>query len=469
MNRLKAKLLKMNHEELKKGDFYFLFAILLFFFLVDCYSDFIVTYTHGVGLIEGIVEGKITHIYDYMADYYAMCNGGASYPVAYSITLYLLFSLWNLPVWIIHKISGIGIYHPLFLFWGKLMLIFFTIMTLSEINKILTVFQVDRNKRNMTVFCFLSSTFFLATLIGCYDLLPLFFMMYALRVYFEQEEFNFKFLCIMSCAVSLKLFACLLFVPLLLLKEKRITVICRDVLAVVAPTMIMGILFHHTGEYAEFVNGMKRGMIDRLWAVDINGGTGNYPLFVVLFGLLCVFAYWKKCSIKKELCYMSLWLGGVAFIIFDTFVQIHPQWLLYGLPFIVMLIAVNKKQFKLQILLEMGMSVCIGLYFFLYYWWVYLNTEHMEHLLFGLLPISGKVRDAEYLLTKGSIQGGMKIIYGLALTCAIAFLVYHYPFKKATVWAQDMQEEYQMEKGLLYCRILVLVAYMAVQIGMFFL
>lgn len=83
--------------------------------LTLCYSDLIVTYGHGIYFLDCVSQGNIPGFYDY-----CMQRLHPEHPIiaAYLISVYFLFAIWNLPVWVLLKLGVVtDMYSPWCILW----------------------------------------------------------------------------------------------------------------------------------------------------------------------------------------------------------------------------------------------------------------------------------------------------------------------------------------------------------------
>lgn len=108
------------------------------------------------------------------------------------------------------------------LLYAKSICLFFLILCVNQIYKIVYRITNDKGRAWWSCFTFIfSATVFQAVAIICgYDVISLFFTLCGIYAYFEKKDK--KFILFFSCAIACKMFALWIFIPLLLLKYKRI-------------------------------------------------------------------------------------------------------------------------------------------------------------------------------------------------------------------------------------------------------
>ena len=223
---------------------------------------------------------------------------------------------------------------------------------------------MSQNNATMAAMFFLFNpiAFYSPMIMGQYDTLCLFFMLWALYYYIEGDLNKFSF--VIGISMVFKFFSLLVFVPLLLLSEKRILKLIRYGLTgfwLYIPTTLL--FWGRTGNAAAFTH----AMIERLFAVTMPVGMREVPVFVLIYAIIvfACFLYTPSASNRK---YMAVYISMVVFTLLFNYIYWHPQWLILMIPFTVITTFVQKNKapwFYLDIVL------CIG--FFSYCFFNYSN------------------------------------------------------------------------------------------------
>lgn len=92
-------------------EFIILGAIGIFIFSSHAYQDFCETMRHGLTVWDALFDGKLI-------DFYAYCGGnnggiycgsdtlGTYMDARYDFTIYVIFAIWNFPLWLIEHFGG---------------------------------------------------------------------------------------------------------------------------------------------------------------------------------------------------------------------------------------------------------------------------------------------------------------------------------------------------------------------------
>lgn len=121
-------------EKPSKAEWIILVIILGFCFFTMYYTDIVIIYEEAFHLLDCIALGKFSEFYNY-----SYLNSSFDVVPVYDLLIYIIFAIWGLPVWVIHKLTGIEEYAlyaiPVEL-WFKALLIIFLIAGAYYINKI---------------------------------------------------------------------------------------------------------------------------------------------------------------------------------------------------------------------------------------------------------------------------------------------------------------------------------------------
>ena len=195
---------------------------------VICFSffsfrfDMWITMEHGKDLLEAILQGKPLEFYTLTMDK-ALAGGYGNatikYAAIYNIVVYLIFAVWAIPLYFLSSVFQIEPSMLVFIKYGKLLVVLCILITARLLAKLARKIGLDTK---WTVFFFLSSPLLLwsALTINQYDIFSSVFTVWALLFYVDKKYYRFSL--IMAMAICCKMFPFLIFVPLILLAEKRI-------------------------------------------------------------------------------------------------------------------------------------------------------------------------------------------------------------------------------------------------------
>lgn len=412
--------------------------ILLFCFLTMNYNDLLITANHGIVFLEEIFAGNLFHIYD-------------NFDGAYGMTLYLVFGIWSIPVWIIKLIVQES-FQPntmAYILWYKLLVAVFVILTAKKIKEIGYIYGIKGIKSRWVTFSFMSSIILVLPSIALaqYDIIALFFILCGIKSYLTGD--TKRFLAYFAFAIPMKYFAIFVFLPLVLLKEKRlirigIQLLCGGSIVVLCKLFLKGssLATVNTFVFGFFDNMVQPGM--------------NISIYVMIFGLLCVFAYVLENNQENILKY-TIYLSFASYAVFFMFTTWNSYWIVLLAPFLVLIIFNNGKYFKVNLLLEMLATLTIIIKKTHDQPWVLGGGETFQYLV--LKDSGGRNIRIDYLLDLYGIVDLMTIIYSVSLGCFLALLLLNFPAKVK----QNNIGTVNIERGLMWIRLAILIGWVLLQ------
>lgn len=339
-----------NNGKIYKLEWIILSIVAFFAFFSYFYGDIILTTSHGFGVWESLFNGSISDYYYDMENrlvnfYSGSCFSSAIYP----FPLYIVFAIWNLPLYIIKCFWGIDpTTSRLLLAYAKSILILFLLGSAMIIYKICKNIGIDNIKSKWCVFYFLSSSFVIFPLLiqSQYDIISVFFTLLGLLYYIKNDQK--KFVLFFALAITMKLFALFIFVPLVLLKEKKIFKILFYSIAGISILVAQGIIF----KKPESAEGCANNMIGYIFS----GKICDASIFIILLFCLCVYCYFKKES-TKEFSILVAFAGMGSFFLFSF---AHPYWIILLCPYLSILVFAFPEYIKINCILETILSLsCI--------------------------------------------------------------------------------------------------------------
>ena len=201
----------------------YIFSVILFIFatLTCYYMDLQSLTIWTINVWETIYEtGNPLNYYAYSAQ---NLFGLSHAMVGSDILIYLPWTIWNLPLWILQRFFGLMVLeHPLMLLYSKLFLILVLIFSCVVFKKIANLLTNDTANmaKNLALYC---SSFFILTgiaYIGQNDIPVILFMLLAI---FNLLKGNMrKFVLWSALSIALKPFFIFSYIALILLKEKKV-------------------------------------------------------------------------------------------------------------------------------------------------------------------------------------------------------------------------------------------------------
>ena len=320
------------------------------YFFTMYYVDMETTYLHSMSFVDCLINGNLFNFYNYSIEHQ---YGGL--PATYFIPSYAVFAIWNLPNWIVSRLFDINPSSVGCLLWTKAILIPFTILTVREF--VLILRNIEDKDVEYKAFNLCSSLFFFLPLwaVAQYDIIELFFMLWGLRIFLENRGMNLKCMLIFSVGISFKAYAVFVYVILLLVSEKRIWFILRDLL-VGASFSIVTLLPFIRGFFSAS-SSCNQNFLDSWTALKIHVGDGfdiSVFLLVTIFVMLVAYFY-DKYDVR-----IILFLIATFWCSFFILTETNPYWLVLLIPFLLFIIDSKKIRYAyiFEIIAEIAM-VCV--------------------------------------------------------------------------------------------------------------
>lgn len=294
---------------------------------------------HTAGSSYGFLQGHILDFYDWVAYEYNIWD-------SYMPSTYILFAIWNIPIKALGLVVEPERYAINFqvLMWYKLLPTIFFLASGMMVYKIAVEIGMGTKKSKLCSYAFLTApiAFFSQFMFGQYDSFTVFFLLLGLLYYFKKNRK--LFILFMGIAIPFKLWPLLFFIPLLLLIEKNIWKIIRDIILVVIPYAIEFVLFYGNDVFKEYVLGFGATTYMSASGIDAAGTTISY--MILLWGFLCAYAYFTQPEDEVKKVQWSLFLCCMVIVALFGLSQWHPQWLMLAMPFLVLSAFINKNPAK---------------------------------------------------------------------------------------------------------------------------
>lgn len=335
--------------------------VFLFAYFIFMYIDITNTIDNSVLFTKALFSGEILNFYDYTID-----NASTNFPANYEIIAYIPFAIWNLPLAIGNMAFGFDYMHStLALLWAKGVIVVFAVITLYVFYKILRLCSVSKEMSSLACFVLVTSLMFFwpVFLIVQIDIPAVLLMVLGLYFYLKCNEKLF-ILCF-AIAIPFKMFALMLFVPLLVFREKRILVIIAKCIFVALPELLCMFIYRNSEAYDFALKSQSRDAMNSLLNYTETIGTRKLSLFIVAFFAVCVFCYVYKLKDKSSDLQLSMpiYISSLIYGALMIFVQIRGYWLIYLAPFLILSIFISNKFIKLNLLLETLSGFCFIMWY----------------------------------------------------------------------------------------------------------
>lgn len=332
-------------------------GILLF---CHTYNDILITTRHGINFWKFLFDGQILHFFEqnYVASgnvYYDAVQG-----CAYNILLYIIFAVWNIPTALLSAFGHVDVMNNIFcIAYMKLLPVLAMFVSMIILRRILVLLEVRGEKLEWMCFLYLSSSLIISSVfvVSQYDILSVVFQLLGVEAFLQKKDKKFVFY--FGIAFCLKYFSIVLFLPLLLLRHKRIFSWITALAGMLVPMAVTSLPF--VNSYDRLANELSDDLISRLFGF---GGSG-YSLFVILY---CVLLVWCLLQSGEELEGKKVvWAAFAAYGLFFSLLKVYFYWTVMFAPFMVLLIALTPRYLYLNLLLETFGYACQVLSHMLWY------------------------------------------------------------------------------------------------------
>jgi hypothetical protein len=298
--------------------------------LASCYVLFQQTdLFHTSSTSYGYLNGHVTDFYDYNNQLVS----GWEY---YLPLIYALFAIWNIPLklfGLMHDVatSGITLSIPE-LAWSKLLIVIFYFATAYVIFLIAKSISGQSQKAKYVAVIFATSpiAIFGSFMMGEYDIISVFFSMLGFYFYIRRDYLKFS-LCF-SLAISFKMFPLVIFIPLLLLVEKRLLHMLKYGLVALAATLLQIALYYNNSAFRSSFFTVASGRLSFLEDFHLSV-VNRSPYLIIILTIICIYAYVKEVDLDSEQYKTAINLSLLSYAVLFATVFWHPQWLLMIVPF----------------------------------------------------------------------------------------------------------------------------------------
>lgn len=440
------------------------------------YSDIADTSACGIKFWNALFGGRLP-IYYYetyvgIKDSVLEISMGGSYDFA----VYLVFAVYNFPLWVWEKITGCSflefvitkeyIKGIIWIFAGISGYLLYQIAQLCEVEK-------EEAKWCPLIFMSSSVFFYTEVITSGYDILSAAFTL--LGIYYFMKKNDKGFVLSFAVAIAMKMFAIWIFIPLVLIKEKRIWRILvygiESISVIAIPKIYFALASHRymikravdeafqsggeekaaavAAELSETTGYATNGIIAHAESIinDAVFPEGRFleytfisanalPLIFVGMFILWIWCYLNKKELNNR---KIIYLCAVAMSIFILTVKMHPYWVIVLMPYLALIIVFHPERMKDNLLLEGIFSIGYVINKAITYYWT-CDLNMIEQLLAPQHKFSygsSEIPPAEYGLYYYMCRLGEKIgisvtnigyiFKAAAVAGLIMFLFYNYP------------------------------------------
>ena len=316
------------------------------FFCFDQGFDMKITMLHSSELIRAWLGGEKFYAMTWTIAEHTGYLGASTLEsgAIYNIVIYLTMAVWAAPVYLLNHLFHFPNYVEILNLWGRVLVVGLCLVAADQLTRLAEeLFPRKKEEREIpwdrdVRYLFLSSPILLfeAIVFNQYDILAVLTVIIGLRLYFKNRMVLFSL--VMSLSICYKLFAALAFIPLLLLKEKRLWRLLGYLLigaSLYVVTTLACTLLDPGYSATQSIMGAHFHYGTWIFEVELPGGFSGVYAFILGYLILCFLAYLHHPG-ERETEFI-LWVCCTAYVIFFCFVNWHPQWIVLLVPFISLL------------------------------------------------------------------------------------------------------------------------------------
>ena len=299
--------------------------------------------------------GSPLEFYDNCKKFRGTCLG-----TPYPPSIYAAFALWLSPFKLIGLLTNPNNF-PIFLtYWLKALttllyaasgVIFYKITQIYSSNK-------DWSKYATAVWLTTPLAVFSQFIFSQHDIFYVFLTLAAFLMFLRGKLLTASLF--FGIAITFKYFPAFVFIPLLLLFEKRIPKLLLYFFVFLIPTLLIQYLYGHSPAFTECVN--NHCAIDMIYAASIDVSSWRIFYLFAFFTILCSATYLSEIS-KDRLPHVAAYVYLVASIFPFLFISWHSQWVIFFTPAVVLTTMIGKKYQKFLIFDLFGMFCFIAAVF----------------------------------------------------------------------------------------------------------
>lgn len=290
----------------------------------------------------------------------------------YPIPYFILYAIWNLPVRLLTKISFIdgGSFPYALYLYNKLMIVLLMWRTHLSLNKIMYKLNPKEADNVKWSFILMPSTFFVCIIMGMYDIIYVLIVVEALNFYFSDwsiKKNKIIFSLLFGFSICFKSFPMFFYIPLLLIKEKKVLNLIKQMILFVIPFALCIIPYLGSQKFVENCFKMYSSGSQLLFTNKI----GFIIPFIVVYILLCCASYlWIDLS-KKDWEKWSIIICSLVCAMVMGFGWSRIQWFIIATPFFACLYLYVKK-YKVSFI---WLQFLIGIF---YFWIHFISTKFTQ-------------------------------------------------------------------------------------------
>ena len=287
----------------------------------------------------------------------AKATAAVGFPTCtYPPSTYALLALWLYPLKVVGVISGVAQFPIVATYWLKFLTTVSYAASGAVFYRIARVYWHDEEWAQYATAAWLTMPLavFSQFIFSQVDIFNVLLGLLGILKFLKGRLYVGAFF--FGLAITFKYFPAFVFLPLVLLFEKRISRIALSIIVFITPITLIELFYHRSPGYLTLTHHFDE--VDRVYSVAMRfGGAWDIYLLFTAFTVLCGIAYFtvpKRDAQLRTAAY--IWLA--ASILPFLFILWHPQWLIFVAPAIA-LTSVLSQRFRAHLLLDL-----CGMFFF---------------------------------------------------------------------------------------------------------
>ena len=401
----------------------------------------------------------------------------------YGLAHQWLCQIWVLPINLFYHLFEFDFNSPMAVLWYKLCIPVFLVICMREMRCIADTLGIEAKRIKWMLFLFVTTVLVALPVfhVAQTDALYLLFMLKGFHALLKKD--TKKFLLWFAISVSFKVISLFIFIPLILLEEKRILYVLRNLIlgCVIVPIQqvwyriiaaLNSVLFPvdqsadpmaavvETAAAAETAGTVETqaGVVEGFYSHFFNKSLYfEFPavrkgyvasLLIFLFVLLCIWCYMQKKEETEKWQQKCLYAAAISLALFFVMASPSPYWIVILYPFLFLLIYTNHDRLRFNLILEKAFTMTMFLVYVMNTYWVYGGAQSFDWLFltkWGIVPFGHEFQGGPNIagyLEKISVDKFMPIITAVCLASIIGIAWINYPKVKCD---EELTEEYKIE------------------------
>lgn len=413
----------------------------------------------------------------------------------YGLVHQWICQIWILPVNLLVHLFEFDFLNPYTFLWCKLSIIVFGTCCIKEIKGIAKTVGIE--EKNVKWMLFLLITTILVTLpvfhVAQTDCMYLWLMLMGFHALLKRDIR--KFVLWFALANSFKMISLFIFIPLVLLEEKKIMYVLRNLIigGAIIPAqhlwyrvvgVLNGMIFPAQNSTESVTTAMQAvetraeamgGFYSRITKFtlffEFPAVRKDYSasLLIFLFVLFCIWCYKQKAEGIKEWYRLCLYTAVVSLAIFFITASPAPYWIIILYPYLFLLMYTNRQCLRFNLILEKAFTSMLFIVYVMSTFWVYGGAQTFEELFlakWGIIPSGHEFQGVPNIsgyLEKIGVGEVMPIVVAICLASIIGIIYVNYPKVRCD---EELTEKYtiELQHGFAVVNVLLLFAWYVVNV-----